>query len=214
MKIISTNLATPVKFTWNGREETTGIFKKPVDQPLYLTKNDVASDQVSDRLHHGGYYKACYIFSAEQYPYWKELYPHLDWSYGMFGENLTLEGFDETQVMLGDIYNIGDATVQVSQYREPCYKLGHKFGDQGVIKRFVEHGFGGSYLSILEEGAVQTGDQFELLERQPSTISVSDLFRLVFAKEKNREHLKIAANDKAIPHKKRTIFKNYLTESE
>ena len=79
MKIISTNLAQPTIFTWNGREVSTGIYKKPSDEPIYLTKNDVAKDEVSDRLHHGGYYKACYLYSAEQYPYWKESvsYTHL-----------------------------------------------------------------------------------------------------------------------------------------
>lgn len=212
MEILATNLATPVTFTWNGKEETTGIFKKPVDGSIYLTKNDVASDQVSDRLHHAGYYKACYVFSAEQYPYWKALYPDLDWSWGMFGENLTVSNFDEKQVIVGDIYRLGEAVVQVAQYREPCYKLGYKFGTQQVIRQFVEHGHGGTYLSILEEGKVTTGDTFELLDRPDDSLSVADLFRLVFAKDKNQDHLRRAAASKALPYKKRVIFDSYLKQ--
>lgn len=210
MKIISTNIAKPTKFIWNGKEETTGIYKKPTEKPIYLTKNDVINDVVSNRLNHGGYYKACYLFSAEQYPYWKTLYPNLDWSWGMFGENLTVSNFDENNVFLGDIYEVGDAIVQVSQYREPCYKLGHKFGTQKVLKQFIQNGYGGTYVSILKEGHVNIDDNFTLVERQKKTLSVSQLFQLVHAKEKDQDLLKIASESLAIPQKKRVIFKSLI----
>ena len=210
MKIISTNIAKPTKFIWDGKEETTGIFKKPTNNPIYLTKNDVLNDEVSNRLNHGGYYKACYIFSSEQYPYWKNLYPDLDWSWGMFGENLTVSDFDEREVFLGDIYKVGEAMVQVSQYREPCYKFGYKFGTQKVLKQFISHGFGGTYLSILEEGNVTINDEFTLLERPENSLSVATLFQLVFAKEKDQDLLKIAVQSKAIPPKKRILLSEYL----
>jgi MOSC domain-containing protein YiiM len=213
MKIISTNIAKPTTIIWNGKEETTGIYKKPTNQPIFLTKNDIMGDEVSDRLHHGGYYKACYMFSAEQYPFWKNLYPNLDWSWGMFGENLTIENFDETKVFLGDIYKVGEALVQVSQYREPCYKFAYKFGNSKVIKQFIENGFGGTYLSILEEGFVNINNTFELVERSKSTLSVAQLFELIFSKNKNQNHLKIAANSLAIPAKKRVLLKSYITEN-
>jgi MOSC domain-containing protein YiiM len=210
MKIISTNIAKPRTFIWLGKEETTGIFKKPTKEPIYLTKNDVLNDEVSNRLNHGGYYKACYIFSSEQYPYWKSLYPTLDWSWGMFGENLTVSDFDERKVVLGDIYKVGEALVQVSQYREPCYKFGHKFGTQKVLKQFVKHGFGGTYLSILEEGNVTINDEFTLVERPKNSLSVAELFELVFAKEKDQDLLKIAVKSKAIPPKKRILLSSYI----
>lgn len=186
MKIISTNIGKPTTLTWNGVEETTGIYKKPTGEPIYLTKNDVAHDEVSDRLHHGGYYKACYIFASEHYPYWKNLYPDLDWDWGMFGENLTLAGFDERKVNVGDIYKVGEATVQVSQYREPCYKFGHKFGTQKVLKQFIQHGLGGTYLSILKERSVDIEDEFVLIERAENSLTVAELFHLVQPKRKIR----------------------------
>jgi MOSC domain-containing protein YiiM len=210
MKILSTNIAEPVTFTWNGKEETTGIYKKPTDKPLFLTRNDVYQDHVTDRLHHGGYFKACYIFSAEQYPYWQGLYPQLEWSWGMFGENLTVEDFDENNVMLGDIYRVGEALVQISQYREPCYKLGHKFGNQHMIRQFIEQGYGGSYISILEEGAVKSGGSFVLQERPNESLSVAALFQLVHAKEKDKDQLMIASKSLALPYKKRVLFQKYL----
>lgn len=210
MKIISTNLGKPTTFIWMGKEETTGIYKKPTGQPIFLTKNDVLEDQVADRLHHGGYYKACYLFAAEQYPYWQNLYPKLEWSWGMFGENLTVSGFDERAVYLGDIYQVGKALVQISQYREPCYKFGHKFGTQKVLKQFIQHGFGGTYLSILEEDYVDINDEFILVERPEKSLTVAQLFHLVHAKEKDQTLLRIAVSSKAIPPKKRILLAEYL----
>jgi MOSC domain-containing protein YiiM len=210
MKIISTNIGKPTKFLWNGKEETTGIYKVPTNQALYLTKNDILSDEISNRLNHKGYNKACYIFSAEQYPYWKSLYPELNWTWGMFGENLTLAGFDEDLVCVGDIYQVGEATVQVSQYREPCYKLGVKFGTQQVIRQFIDHGYGGTYLSILEEGHVQINQKFTLVDRPETTLSVGDLFKLIHAKEKDPILLNIAAKSKSIHPKKRIWLESFL----
>ncbi len=210
MKIISTNIGKQTTFLWNGKEEPTGIHKKPVETPIYLTKNDVLKDEVSDRLHHGGYYKACYLFAAEQYPYWKNLYPDLDWSWGMFGENLTVTGFDEKKVFLGARYKVGEAIVQISQYREPCHKFAHKFGTQAVIKQFIDHGMGGTYLSIIEEGNVQVGDEFTLLEVPKDKVTVAELFRLIFTKNKNQDLLKIAVASKAIPPKKRFLLAKFI----
>ena len=210
MHIIATNVAKPTTFMWNGKEETTGIYKKPTKNPIYLTKNDVMNDEVSDRLHHGGFYKACYIYAAEQYPYWKTLYPHLDWDWGMFGENLTVADFDEANVFVGDVYKVGDALVQISQHREPCYKLGHKFGTQQVLKQFIAHGYGGTYLSILEEGHVQVNDTFYLVDRAKNSLTVAQLFHLVHAKDKDQALLKIAASNKALPAKKRLLFSSYI----
>lgn len=210
MKILATNIAKPTTFIWNGKKEITGIYKTPTTQPIYLTKNDVKGDEVSDRVHHGGTYKACYMFSVEQYPYWKSLYPHLEWNWGMFGENLTVLGFDENNVFLGDIYKVGDALVRISQYREPCYKLGHKFGTQKILKQFIQHGYGGTYLSILEDGFVQTHDTFTLIKRPENTLSVAQLFQLVHAKEKDQGLLKAAINSDAIPPKKQVLLSKYL----
>ncbi len=210
MRIISTNIAKPRSFMWKGNQVTTGIFKKPSEEPLFLTKNDVVGDELSDRLHHGGYYKACYLYAAEQYPYWRKLYPHLDWSWGMFGENLTVADFDEHNLYLGDIYRVGTATVQVSQYREPCYKLGHKFGTQDMIRQFIEYGRGGTYISILNEGSVAVGDEFHLVDRPEALISVAQLFHLVFASDKDQHLLRIASQSPAIPHKKRVKLSSYI----
>jgi len=210
MKIISTNIAKPTTFVFNGRQVTTGINKIPTTQPFFLGKETVVGDEVSDRKVHGGEFKACYLFSAEHYPYWKNLYPNLNWNYGMFGENLTVSGLDETQVQIGNIYKVGTALVQITQPREPCYKFGVKFSNQNVLKQFIEHGFPGTYVRVLEEGIVKTVDDFTLVETAKNSLSVYELFKLLFAKEKNQTLLERAVKNDALPLKKRIKLQAFL----
>lgn len=213
MRIISTNIAKPTTFVFNGKQVTTGIYKIPTTQPIYLGKETVVGDEVSDRKFHGGEFKACYLFSKEQYPFWKNLYPNLKWDYGMFGENLTVSGFDETQTIIGDIYKVGNALVQITQPREPCYKFGVKFGSQNVLKQFIEHGFPGTYVRVLEEGFVKTSDNFTLIESAKYNLSVHAFFKLLFSKEKDQAILKRVIENEALPLKKRIKLKSFLNES-
>ena len=165
MKVISTNIGTKTKIFWNGEEQTTGIYKYPTKTAIRLEKEAVATDVVADRRVHGGIFKACYLFSSAQYPYWKEKYPHLDWDWGMFGENLTMEGMDEAKLKIGSIYQLGTAKVQITQPREPCYKLGIRFGDQKILGEFVAHGYPGTYVKVLTEGEVTVGDSYGVTAR-------------------------------------------------
>jgi len=170
----------------------------------------VFGDEISDAKHHGGYYKACYIFSKEQYIFWQKLYPVLKMEWGMFGENLTVENFDENQVIVGSKYRVGEALVKISIHREPCYKLGYKFGDQNIIDQFIKNGHSGTYLSVLEEGIVRVGDSFKLIETPANSLTISQLFQLNYANKKDLELLKIAASIDAIPKKKRLWFESFI----
>ncbi len=210
MKIISTNIANPRTIRWNGKQVITGIYKTPVQNPVFLTKNDVRGDEVTDRKYHGGEFKACYLFSSNQYPYWKKLYPHLDWHWGMFGENLTVDGLDETKIHIGDVYKIGDALVQITQPREPCFKLGVRFGSQKILKQFIDHGYSGTYVRTLEEGHVRTGDKVELVNQANNSLSIFELNRELFAKNKNKKRLQLVVNNDALPLKKREQLNAFL----
>ncbi len=210
MKIISTNLGNPTTFIWNGKEEQTGIFKYPVNEPLLLRKLDVGKDTIINRINHGGVNKACYLFSADQYPYWKTLYPNLDWNWGMFGENLTVEGLNESELRVGDIYKVGKALVQVSQPREPCYKLGIRFGDQNILKHYIEHRYPGTYVKVLEEGTVQQGDVFHLIEQSANPLTVNQFYDLMFAKEKDQETLQLFMSNASVPAYKKERMKKYV----
>ena len=210
MQILSTNIAKPTTILWQGQQVQTGIYKTPVTQPIFLGKHDVKGDIVSDRKVHGGEFKACYLFSANHYSYWQNLYPNLNWEYGMLGENLTVSGLDETQIHIGDIYKVGEALVQITQPREPCYKFGVKFGNQNVLKQFIEHGYPGTYVKVLEEGYVAKGDKFTLVEKAENSLTVHQFFNLLFAKVKDQNLLKLAINNNALPQRKRDKLKAFL----
>lgn len=212
MKIISTNIAEPITFNWNGQTVTTGIYKKPVNHPLFLGNQVVKGDYISDRNVHGGEFKACYLFSADNYPYWKERYPQLDWEWGMFGENLTVASLNEKELHIGDIYAIGSTLVQVTQPREPCFKFGHKFGDTKALSTFIAHGYPGTYIRVLEEGYVKTGDVIELVEKATDSISIWDFFQLSYARNKNKAHIKCILDNTALPKRKREKLRLFLED--
>ncbi|MGK0384868.1 MAG: MOSC domain-containing protein YiiM [Bacteroidia bacterium] len=98
MKVKSVNRGEARLVDWRGKKVSTGIFKYPVEGAIFLGTEDVVDDDVVDRKYHGGVDKAVYAYSADHYPFWKEQYPALDWSLGMFGENLTIEGLDESRM--------------------------------------------------------------------------------------------------------------------
>ena len=210
MKVISTNIGKPTTFEWNGKKEQTGIFKYPVDEPLNLGKTDVTKDTVIDRENHAGVNKACYLFAADQYSYWKHLYPHLEWDWGMFGENLTVLGLDESLIRIGDIYKIGTAVVQVSQPREPCYKLGVRFNDQGILRQYVDHAYPGTYVRILEEGEVQKEDELVLVEQSENTLTVKQSFEVILSRKKDPDLLRLAISNPSLPEYKRERLKKFL----
>jgi len=214
MQVISTNIAKPRTVLWRGKQVTTGIYKTSTNQPIYLGKEDVKDDEVSDRKVHGGIYKACYLFSADHYSYWKNLYPELDWNWGMLGENLTVSGLDETKIYIGDIYKIGTALVQITQPREPCFKFGIKFGTQNVLKQFINHGCPGTYVRVLEEGYVENDDVLTLMERPKNSLSIAQFFNLLFAKDKNQELLALALKNEALPLKKRVKLAAFIKKSQ
>jgi MOSC domain-containing protein YiiM len=178
MKIISTNVAAATTIEWQGQEIQTGIYKFAVEKPIFLGSEDVENDHVLDRRYHGGVDKACYLYSADHYPFWKAKYPDLEWQWGMFGENLTVSGLNESDICIGDIYKVGEAVIQVTQPRQPCFKLGVRFGDQKVVDEFWFLPFPGVYVRVLQNGNVQTGDELILTERNVEALSVSQVFSI------------------------------------
>lgn len=210
MKVISTNIGNPTTILWNGKEEQTGIYKYPTSKEIQLLKEDVANDTVIDRKHHGGIHKACYLYSADQYSYWKKLYPNLKWDWGMFGENLTIQGFNESEIRIGDTYKIGNALVQITQPREPCYKLGIRFNDQKIIKQFINHNNPGTYVKILETGTVKIGDEVKLVSQANNSLTINQYYEFLFAKIKDPSIVKLVLDNEGLPERKKEKLRNSL----
>ncbi|MEM8928209.1 MAG: MOSC domain-containing protein [Bacteroidota bacterium] len=210
MQVIATNIGTSKTVLWRGRKIKTGIYKKPVIGPIYLGKEDVRNDAVVDRKHHGGEHKACYLFGANHYHDWKLKYPNLDWDWGMFGENLTVDHLDENKLQIGAIYGLGSAVVQITEPRQPCYKLGIKFGTQKVIREFLEYAHPGTYVRILKEGEVIAGDPITLQKEGPNSFSVAQYNTLINQREKDKVLVALAVANKTLREEKRKIFRKYL----
>ncbi|GAA4239383.1 MOSC domain-containing protein [Postechiella marina] len=210
MKIISTNLAKPTTIIWKDQKVTTGIYKTPTAHGIYLGKDGVKDDEVSDKKVHGGEFKACYLFSEKHYKYWQNLYPDLSWNWGMFGENLTISNLDETKIYIGDIYKLGEALVQITQPREPCFKFGVKFKSMHALTQFISHGFPGTYVRVLQPGFVKKGDKLIRTEQAQNSLTTHQLFNLLYSKNKEEHLLKRAINNNALPERKRNKLKKFL----
>ena len=178
MKLISINVGQPREVTWQGKTVTTAIFKEPVNGPVILRPLNLEGDQQADLTVHGGADKAIYIYPAEHYDYWRGELPDMQLPWGMFGENFTTEGLLEDQVNIGDRFRIGAAELTVTQPRLPCYKLGLKFGQVDMVKRFLASRRTGFYLAVLQEGEVKAGDAIELVSRDENNVTVADIVRL------------------------------------
>ena len=210
MEVISTNIGKVQTINWKNKEVKTGFYKIPVTESIYLAKYGVIGDKVVDTKVHGGSDKACYIFSEKHYDYWKNLYPDLDWQWGMFGENLTISNIDESEIRIGDIYKIGNVVVQVTQPRQPCYKLGIRFKTQNIVKQFVKYGYAGVYVRILTEGSVKIGDKMQLLEQNEKGMSLKEIFRLLYSKKEEQEIAKKAISDKLLAEScKKDLIKHF-----
>lgn len=193
--VISVNAGEAQTIVINGKEHRTGIFKYPVETPLYVTKIGVEKDTVVDTRVHGGIDKAVYAYPSEHYPYWKNEYPKLDWQWGMFGENLTCDGLIEENVYIGSIYSIGETVLQVSQPRQPCFKLGYRFNNMEVVKQFKQSLYPGIYFRVLEEGKVKAGDAIKLLESKSKGVTIVDVAGLLAKTIDDSELLDRAIND-------------------
>jgi len=159
MHLHSVNVGLPRDVMWHGREVTTGIYKEPVQGRVAIRRLNLDGDGQADLSVHGGAEKAVYCYPFEHYAYWKRELPGKDLPFGMFGENLTLEGVSEETVHIGDRFTFGSATLVVTQPRLPCYKLGIKFKSDAMVKRFLASGRTGFYFAVESEGAVAAGDR-------------------------------------------------------
>lgn len=178
MKLLSIQVGLPREVRWQRRTVSTGIFKEPVQGPVMLRTLNLDGDRQADLSVHGGTHKAVYLYPAEHYGPWRAELPGVELAWGAFGENFTTEGLVEDEVHIGDRFRIGEAEVQITQPRMPCFKLGIRFGDPGMVERFLESRRSGFYVAVLREGRVEAGDSIERLETDPHHVTVADFNRL------------------------------------
>jgi MOSC domain-containing protein YiiM len=171
--VLSVNVAQMRQIQRQGELVWTGIWKHPVTGPLAVRGVNVEGDDQGDRSVHGGPDKAVYAYAREDIDWWeRELGKELP--DGIFGENLTLHAVDPAKALVGERWRIGSVLLEVSEPRFPCWKLGVRFGDPRMLKRFALARRTGTYLRIIEEGTLEAGDRVEPVSRPAHQLTIAD----------------------------------------
>jgi MOSC domain-containing protein YiiM len=216
-QLISISVGLPLEVEWNGEAIRTGIFKSPILGPVQVDPSGLFGDGQADLTVHGGLDKAVYAFDEATTEYWRAALARPNLSAGAFGENLTLEGWPETSVRIGDRFRIGEAEFQVSQPRQPCFKLGMLFDDPTLPKRFIKSGRVGYYLRVLEAGRIEAGNEVIRLETDPTSLDVESLVGIWRDREASTASLERAAGLESLadawrePLRKRLLQRSTLS---
>jgi MOSC domain-containing protein YiiM len=206
--VASVNVGLPRSVEWRGREVTTAIWKEPTTARVQLQGINATGDAQADLRVHGGPDKAIYAYAVEDYEWWASSVGPLEPA--TFGENLTTSGIDLRASHIGDRWRVGDALLEVSQPRSPCFKLGIRMVDEGFPLRFIEAGRPGTYLRIIEPGSVTVGDEIEVSPTHPPAVSVGSLS----ARTIEMDVLRLAALDERVPEGWRRRAAKALEASE
>jgi MOSC domain-containing protein YiiM len=186
-RLFSVNVGRPKQIAVRrGRALMSAIGKAPVEGRVRVEGVNVAGDDQADRRVHGGPDKAVYAYAREDEAWWaeqlgREIPP------GMFGENLTTEGIDVSGAVIGERWRVGSVVLEACQPRIPCAKLGTRFGDLTMVKRFGEANRPGAYMRIVSEGELGAGDEIELLSRPEHGITIAFVSAALLLDETLRE---------------------------
>ena len=162
---------------WNGRTFVTAAAKERVDGPVSLRRLGLAGDEQGNLAVHGGPDKAVLLFCAEHYPRWRA--DGFDVPDGGFFENITVSGVSESDVVLGDTWRLGSATVQITQPRRPCRTLADRWGRRQLPQDVQASGRTGFYVRVLVEGTVAAGDRLTLIDRPEGGVSAAETNRIM-----------------------------------
>jgi len=213
MKLLSVNVSLPKEIPYKAKTVTTGIFKESVNGRVMLKSLNLVGDGQADLVRHGGIYKAVYVYSIENFEYWKNELGRNDFTYGQFGENFTVEGMLEDAIFIGDIYRVGDTLVEVTQPRVPCFKLGIKMDMPKFLELYLASARVGFYLRVLEEGEIGAGDVFDRVKVNLERLSVREINHLLYFDQGNLPGVRKALRIKALSPGWRGAFEEILAKS-
>ncbi|WP_407270826.1 MOSC domain-containing protein [Radiobacillus sp. PE A8.2] len=185
-EIKSLNIGEPKIYQHNGKELHTAFVKHPVNETLWLSKIGLAGDGQADMKNHGGEDKALLLYPYEHYAYWQHRYEKT-FTIPAFGENVTIEGITEDNLYIGDVYRLGEALIQVSQPRNPCYKIAAINELKDITAVVTETGYNGVYFRVLQEGNVNPDDKLTLVKTNTSQISAAYISKILHHDKQNRK---------------------------
>jgi len=178
VEAVCTGTARP----FNGAE-LSAITKRPREGAVQVLIEGLAPDEQADRSVHGGPEMALHLYPLDHHAWWREEigdHPALD-EPGGFGSNLAVTGLTEEHVHIGDRFRLGSALIEISQPRQPCWKIEHRFGRKGMVAQIVQTGRCGWYFRVLETGEVAAGDSLERVALGAADWSVARVFRALVA---------------------------------
>lgn len=157
----------------------TGIYKSPVETPVWISAGGLSGDEIADVENHGGVDQAVYVFGTSDYDWWSEELGR-ELSPGTFGENLTITELESAGLCIGDRLVIGPVVLEVTDPRIPCVTLAARMGDPLFVKRFRRAERPGLYCRVIREGRVRAGDRVSLVEYSGEKVPAVELFRDFF----------------------------------
>jgi ferredoxin-NADP reductase/MOSC domain-containing protein YiiM/ferredoxin len=187
--LLSVNVGLPKDVSWQGRTVFTGVFKESVTGPRRVRRLNVDGDGQGDLAGHGGEQRAVFVYQIDSYRYWERELGRKDFVYGQFGENFTVQGLADDAVCIGDRYQIGSATFEVTQPRVTCYRVGIRMNDPQIPALLVSRHRPGFYFRVIEEGDVEAGDDIIKLSSGAEQMTVADVDGLLYLPGHTRQGL-------------------------
>ncbi|WP_235847654.1 MOSC domain-containing protein [Paenibacillus tuaregi] len=176
-EIVSVNTGKVQPLMNHSKPANSAIVKQPTKEELFLSELNLQGDEQADLVFHGGVDKALCVYSFDHYPFWEKEFD-IDLPLGAFGENLTVKGLTEEQVCIGDTFQWGEAVVQVSQPRRPCYKISARYNIPQFTLKVTNTGYTGFYLRVLKQGMVSAGEALVRLQRHDAGITIAEVNRI------------------------------------
>jgi MOSC domain-containing protein YiiM len=177
--VISVNTGRGRAARWAGRVGRTAIDKRPAAGPVVIGRLGAAGDEQVDKAHHGGLDQALYAYAREDLDWWVEQLGR-EVGNGAFGENVTTAGLDVSGSLIGEIWRLGTAVVQIASVRVPCATFAGWMDERHWVKRFAAAGRPGAYLRVLTEGEAGPGDGIDVLSRPPGSVTVAEAMRAYY----------------------------------
>jgi MOSC domain-containing protein YiiM len=193
MKLANVNIGQERTQQNGNKLETTGIYKLPTPEPVHISSLGIKEDFIASKKHHGGPDQAIYVYGTTDYDWWstelgRDLYP------GTFGENLDITELESSQFNIGDRLLIGSVILEITAPRIPCGTLAARMEDPQFVKRFRHAERPGFYCRVLQEGTVEMGNDVKIERYEKETVSVIQIFRDYYDKDKSEETIRKQLN--------------------
>jgi len=193
MKLANINIGQERTQQNGNKLETTGIYKLPTPEPVHISSLGIKEDFIASKKHHGGPDQAIYVYGTRDYDWWStelghDLYP------GTFGENLDITELESAQFNIGDRLLIGSVILEITAPRIPCGTLAARMEDPQFVKRFRHAERPGFYCRVIQEGTVEMGNDIKIERYKKETVSVIQIFRDYYDKDKSEETIRKQLN--------------------